>query len=185
MKYLTTLIIAGAAVIGSTGSANVIAASTVASDIIVSRPASNVMGFYVGGSIGNASYNEADDSDIGFDLFVGLDLNEVLSVELGWANFGEAENAGSIEVTALHAAMVGHLSLQNDLSLVGKLGIFSWDADLTVGSSTTSDSDTDVFFGLSVDYEITGKTSVRFGIDRYAIDEEDITVYSVGIKQRF
>ena len=182
MKYLLRLFIAGVAVISST---HVAADSTVASDISVSRPTSGGMGFYAGGSVGNANYNETDDSDIGFDLFAGFNLNEVLSVELGWANFGEADNAGTIEVTALHAAIIGHLSLQNDLSVYGKLGISSWDADLTVGSVKESDSDTDVFFGLGVDYDITGKTSVRFGIDQYAIDEEDITMYSVGIKQRF
>lgn len=182
MKYLLALIIAGSAVFSST---LVVADSNVSSDITMSRPASGERNFYVGASIGNASYDDADDSDISFDLFLGLDLNEVLSVELGWANFGEAEETGSIEVTALHAAMIGHLALQNNLSVYGKLGISSWDADSTMGSVSENDSDTDVFFGLGADYQISGKTFVRFGVDQYAIDEEDITVYSVGIKQRF
>lgn len=163
----------------------------IASDISVSRPQSGLGGFYLGGSIGNASYDKIDDSDIGFDLFGGLNFNEILSAEFGWISLGKAEKGAqaskvSSKVTALHAAILGNVALQNDLGAFGKLGIAIWDADTTsLGSNSKSDSGTDVFFGFGLDYQIGGSTSVRFGVDFYAIDEEDVTTYAVGIKQKF
>ena len=180
--------------------APVIAASEsgVASDIQVSDFDTGMQDFYLGGSLGLASYDMWDDSDITFNIFAGFNLNEILSVELGWINFGEVDKsatafeaialhkAGTIlEASAFQAAMIGSFPLSNDLNLYAKLGMTKWDADLATVVSSASDSGADVFFGAGVDYQFAVSTSVRFSADLYALGDEDIAVYSVGVKQSF
>lgn len=158
----------------------------IADDITVSHAKTGAEGFYLGASIGNASYDDIDESDVGFDLFAGINLNEVLSAELGWVDLGEADGGtATAEVSAFHLAIVGHVALQNNLNAFGKLGMAVWDADVRQGAISTSDSGTDVFFGFGVDYQISALSSVRFGADWYSVDDEDITLVAVGLKQRF
>ena len=182
-KLISFLFCSGVAI-----STQVFAASDsgIASDIHVSHPSAGMQGFYLGGTLGLASYDTMDDSDIAFDLFAGFDLNETLSVELGWVSFGEVEKSGeALEASAFHVAMMGKLSLQSDLNLYGKLGITSWDADTTSGEISASDSGADVFLGVGIDYQVGANSSVRFGADWYSLDDEEIAVYSIGAKQRF
>ena len=184
MKKLISLLFCGGVGI----SAPVIAEpeSGMANDIHVSQPSAGMQGFYLGATLGLANYDMMDDSDIAFDLFAGFNINEILSIELGWVNFGEIENAATtLETSAFHAAMIGSLSLQSDLNLYAKLGMTRWDADLTVGAVSVSDSGADVFFGGGIDYQVAANTSVRFSGDWYVLGDEDVAVYSVGVKQSF
>ncbi|NOZ52706.1 MAG: outer membrane beta-barrel protein [Gammaproteobacteria bacterium] len=166
-------------------------ASEIASDIRVSKPDSQGTGLYLGAKAGIANYDEADDSDGAFDLFVGFNLNEVLSIEAGWTDLGEASNSGSsVEVTALHVDIVGNMGLRSDLSLFGKIGLARWDFDHNTNATTENDSGVDLSFGVGFDYNISGRSAVRFALDFYAIDaeinnidvDEDIMVFSVGAK---
>ncbi|MBL4608690.1 MAG: outer membrane beta-barrel protein [Pseudomonadales bacterium] len=158
----------------------------IANDINVSHSGASEQGFYIGATLGSANYDVMDESDIGFDLFAGFNFNEVLSAELGWVSFGEVENSGiTAEASAFHLAVLGNVSLQNDLSFYGKLGMTSWDVDFKSNVGSGSDSGADVFFGLGMDYQIGARSSVRFGADWYSLDVEDIALYSIGIKQTF
>ena len=158
----------------------------IASDIHVSHPSAGIQGFYLGGTLGLANYDTMDDRDIAFDLFAGFNINEALSVELGWVNFGEVEKIESaFEASAFHVAVLGSLSLQSDLNLYGKLGMTSWDADISEGVTSVNDSGADVFFGAGIDYQVGVNSSVRFSADWYSLGDEDVAVYSIGAKQRF
>ncbi|PCI50033.1 MAG: hypothetical protein COB51_03575 [Moraxellaceae bacterium] len=155
----------------------------VANDIKVSRPDSSFGNLYLGGSIGQANYNEMDDSDIGFNLFSGIELNEFISAELGWVNFGEAEeDDDTVEASAFYLAILGSVELQSDFSLFGKLGFSSWDADFDNNIDSYSESGSDVLFGLGANYQFNGHTSVKFAIDQYALGDEDVTMFTVGFK---
>lgn len=182
-KKLIGVALATTALQGAIAFADVAAISD---DIRVSRSQPSTEGFYVGASIGNASYDDVDESDVGFNVFAGIDVNEILSAELGWASFGEAEgNTATAEVTAFHLAIVGSVALQNNLNAFGKLGMARWDADVRQGPVSSSDNGTDVFFGIGVDYQIGAGSFVRFGADFYGVDDEDVTFIGVGLKQRF
>ena len=157
--------------------------SGVSADINVSRPQSGIESLYLGASIGQASYSELDDSDIGFKLFAGISLNELVSVELGWVDFGSVESVGAtVDASALYLGIVGSYELQNDLSLYGKLGFSSWDADLKANTVTASESGSDVTFGLGLNYQFSGHAGMQFSVDQYPLDDEDVTMFAIGIK---
>jgi len=172
----------GGLAIGSQGFAD----SSIASDINVSHPNAGVQNFYAGATLGLANYDVMDDSDTAFNVFAGFSVNDVLSVELGWANLGEVEkNTVSTETSAFHLSAVGNFSLQSDIDFYAKLGLASWDVDWKSNWDSDSDSGSDVFFGLGIDYQVGASSSARFGADWYSLDDEDVAVYSIGIKQKF
>lgn len=154
-----------------------------ADDILISRPHSSMASnLYLGASFGNARYDKADDSSAAFALFGGYQLNEVLSLDLGYTDLGKAEKGGNkSEASAFSLGVLGRLPVKTDLTLFGKVGLSSWNLDLTPGSS---DSDIDVSYGLGADYDISGSTAVRFGVDFYSLSgskiDENINVFSIG-----
>ena len=155
----------------------------VSADINVSRPQSSIESLYLGGSIGQASYSDLDESDIGFKLFAGINLNELVSVELGWVDFGSVEYADvTIDASAFYLGVVGNFELQNDLSLYGKLGFSSWDVDFKDDTVSESDSGSDITYGLGVNYQFSGHAGMQLSVDQYPLDGEDITMFAIGIK---
>jgi OOP family OmpA-OmpF porin len=155
-----------------------------ADDITITRPEHSMASrLYLGASFGSAQYDNADDSSAAFSLFGGYHLNEVLALDLSYNDLGKAENGGvKTEASAFSLGVLGKLPLKNDLTLFGKVGLSSWDLDITPGPS---DSDIDVSYGLGADYDISGTTAVRFGVDFYSLNganniDEDISVFSIG-----
>ncbi|NOX91657.1 MAG: outer membrane beta-barrel protein [Gammaproteobacteria bacterium] len=124
---------------------------------------------YAGVSLGNASPDSSffDDS-VGWKIFGGYELNEILAVEGGYVSFGEMDGPTEFgattvfEVTGFEVAAVGNYPINSQLSVFGKVGLLAWDAELSnpnIGS--ISDTGTDVFFGLGGQYEISGNLAVR------------------------
>ncbi len=166
-----------------------------ASDMIVSKPRSNDSHLYLGVKAGNASYDNVDDSDVSLDLFLGYQLDELLSVQGGFATLGEPVNGlNSAEVTLIHGEIVASIAIKSDLSLYGQAGLFAWEYDTTrrvgFGSRSESDSGVDVTFGVGIDYKVSSRYAVRFALDIYSLEpevfagkvSEDIINYSVGVK---
>ena len=162
------------------------------SDIIVSRPGSSERyQLYLAAKVGNASYAEANDSDVGFDLLAGYQVSELLAIEAGWADMGKVSNKGATAETSLfHLGVLGKLGLRSDVAVFGKAGLAFWDAKFKDDQSSYSDSAADVFFGLGLDYEINRRTAVRFAFDYFSVDaqltgatlgaNENILFYSAG-----
>lgn len=157
-----------------------------AGDIIVSTPhrmsGNMTSSLYFGAQLANASYKEADDSSAAFGLFGGYHLNEVLAVEAAYNDFGKAgKTSTKEEASAFSLGMLGKLPIKTDLTLFGKVGLSAWNNDI---SPSSSDSGTDVYFGIGADYDIGGRSAVRFGIDRYKMGgdtiDENITSFSIG-----
>ncbi|MDT8383315.1 MAG: outer membrane beta-barrel protein [Gammaproteobacteria bacterium] len=154
-----------------------------ADDITISKPhrmSSNMTSnLYIGAQLAYASYKEVDDNSAAFGLFGGFHLNEVLAVEAAYNDFGEAEKGGvKAEASAFSLGLLGKLPLKTDLTLFGRVGLAAWDIDGSV-----SDSGTDVYFGIGADYDISGTSAVRFGIDTYSLNgdtDEDITAFAIG-----
>jgi len=163
-----------------------------ASDIIVSRPHHNSMSSntYLGVSLGNAKYDEFDDSSAALSLFGGFHINEVLAVDFGWANLGEAsQETAKAEVSVLQVALLGKLPVSTDFSLFGKVGLARWEYDLNTTSLSGSDDDINVYFGIGADYHISGRSAVRFSADFYnmkptisntTLTKENISLFSIG-----
>ncbi len=166
-----------------------------AGDIIVSRPHSMSTNMssslYLGASLGNAMYDKANDSSAAFSVFGGFHINQVLAVDFGWANLGEAslETTGKAKVNVLQVALLGKLPVSTDFSLFGKVGLARWTYDLNNTNPTGSDDDIDVYFGIGADYHISGRSAVRFAADFYnmkptisnvTLTKENISLFSIG-----
>ena len=141
---------------------------------------------YGGATLGNATPDSSGfDSAIGWRIFGGYKLNEVLAVEGGYTSFGEMDGpdvlgfSTSIEPTGFEVAAVGSFPINSQLSLFGRVGLLAWDFQVNVsGLGSDSTTGTDVFFGLGGQYEISGNLAVRAGWDRYTIEDGDIDFLS-------
>jgi len=166
-----------------------------ASDIIVTRPhnmSSNMSSnIYIGANLGNAEYDKANDSSATFGIFGGIHINEVLAVDFGWADLGEASQGTDYkaEVSVLQVAMLGKLPVSTDLSLFGKIGLARWTYDFSSTSLSGSDDDINVYFGVGADYHILNRSAVRFTVDFYNMKptianvtrpRENISLFSIG-----
>jgi len=142
---------------------------------------------YVGFSLGNVSQDESGvdiDDAIGWKIFGGYALNDVLAVEGGYTSFGDADYtipsifapgvSASLETTGFEIAAVGNFPVNSQFSLFGKVGLLAWDSEASAsgpgGSASDSETGTDVFFGVGGQYEISGNLAIRGSWERYTLD---------------
>lgn len=166
-----------------------------ADDITVSRPhraSTNLSSnFYVGANLGYSRYQEIDDSAAAYGLFGGYHINEVLAIDVGWTDLGEASDSGDkAESSLFQLGMLGKVPVRTDLTLYGRIGLAMWDYDFKRDPFSDSDSNTDAFIGFGADYSISGQSAVRFGVDFYSMkldlaggapDKENVSEFSIGI----
>ncbi len=143
-------------------------------------------GFYIGGSVGNADVSGTPSSDFsgddtGYKIFGGFKFT-IFAIEGGYVDFGKAEGNGiSAETTAFDLFGLVNIGL-GPIDLFGKLGVFSWDSDLTAGGSINEDG-TDPVYGVGGGLSL-GPLSVRaeyeyFDVGGDALD--DIQMISLGV----
>jgi len=167
------------------------AVSYAASDIkITHSQAGQGKAPYIGVNLGSADYDLGNDSSPSFSIFGGMALNELLAVELGMVDFGDANSAGvKREANAFYGSVMANSALSNELSAFAQLGLASWDYEV----AGVSDSSVDVFLGVGLNYEVGHGLAARVAIQQFSIDanlsgtsvEEDILNVSVGLIHRF
>lgn len=182
-------------------------------------------GFYLGGSLGHSSIDtvsegdvnaafasvgvtttsDVDDSDLGWKIFGGYNLNQYFGIELAYVDLGEAEiNATSTAPVAGTASIsaeadgftfagVARYPINERFDVFGKLGGFVWDVEgggsLTVGggtiTATAEDDGTSILFGLGAEYEMGNNIGVRAEWERYEVSSDDVDLFSVGLEYDF
>jgi len=142
------------------------------SDIVVTKSAiATAGGPYIGAMIGNATYDEAGGDDLSLSILGGYALNDILSVELAWQDYGSSEVKNSndeVSADAILVSLVGNMPLGNDVAVFGQLGIGSWNYSW----GNVDESDTDVFLGVGIEYWVSGSASLRFAYNRLAPNSE-------------
>ena len=146
---------------------------------------------YAGFSLGNVSQDASGfdiDDTIGWKVFAGYALNDVLAIEGGYTTFGDADwgfsgnppppgFSTSLETTGVEIAAVGNFPINSQFSLFGKVGLLVWDSEISFSGPGSSDSaddtGTDVFFGFGGQYEIAGNLAVRASWERYTVTIDD------------
>ncbi|HKX38586.1 MAG TPA: outer membrane beta-barrel protein [Burkholderiales bacterium] len=168
-------------------------------------------GFYAGGHFGQASYRNTcdelggsgitcDDSDTGFRILGGYQLNRSFALELAYTDLGEVSASGgggtaSAEASAFEVVAVGTLPLAERFSLYGKAGVYRGEVDARIDtvlvSGSASESNTDLTFGAGVRFDFSPRAALRVEWQRYPdmggdeTGEDDIDFLSVGVIFRF
>ena len=150
-----------------------------------------------------------DEEDEGYSLYAGWPINENLDIEGSYQDFGEASLSGvsgnqfkidgttyefnatatlAASVTSLGFAAKPKFEISDGVMLYGKLGVHSWDAKLSITSTTVSasadDSGTDVFFGGGIQVSLENLNG-RIGFTKFDLDGDYVDSFNVGVSYSF
>lgn len=145
-------------------------------------------GFYIGGSVGNATVEKkaaSTDIDIksdnlGYKVYGGFKFS-MFAVEGGYVNFGDQkQDDNELELAGWDIFGMLNLGL-GPVDLFAKLGAFAWNSDVIVeGVKASDDSGTDPVYGLGVGVSL-GSFSVRAEYEYFDLSNfEDVNMFSVG-----
>ena len=181
-----------------------LAASALAAALLLSGPAMADSGFYLGGSIGNTAlevnfddgqggFIPFDESDFSWKLYGGynFDLPVInLGVEGGYRSLGGpsatfASQTFGIDITAWDVFGVAGFNL-GPVVVFGKLGMVSWDAELSVsGFDVGSEDDQDTAYGVGASFNL-GSFQLRAEYEMFDVsDVEDLYMLSAGFVYTF
>lgn len=176
-----------------------------------SQAAMSETGWYVGGSIGQMTADDAcagltgagvscDDEDTTWKIFGGYKINRNFAAELGYSDLGEVSARGpggtaTAEATAWELVGVGMLPLADRFSAYGKLGVYRGEVDGRVNTvllnASADESNTDLTFGLGLKYDVSQAVAIRGEWQRYgdiggnSTGEADLDVISIGVMFQF
>lgn len=169
-------------------------AAAMASALSLSAPAT--AGFFdltlapfIGASVGQASYDmtctagsTCDDTDTAWKIYGGLEVNEYIQMEAGYANLGEAKfsdaiSSATFEVHGMTIQVIGSYAINPSFSLIGRGGmnILNLEINDTVAGNV---GDTDVAWslGLGAQYNLSESLGLRAEWERYyKVGDEDTT----------
>ncbi|MBE0625253.1 MAG: outer membrane beta-barrel protein, partial [Burkholderiales bacterium] len=149
-----------------------------------------------------------DDSDTGYKLYGGYKFNRHFAVEGGYFNLGsfgfEASTvpagtlSGRIKVQGLNLDLVGIVPFTDKFSAFGRVGAnyaeakdsFSGTGAVNVIRPNPSKRETNVKYGLGLQYDFSKTLAMRLEAERYRINDAvgnkgDIDLISVGLIYRF
>lgn len=136
-----------------------------------------------------------DDTDVGWKIAAGYQFNQYFGAELFYSDIGEADAEGVIGATAATAdvdidgfglALTGAVPLGEKFSLIGRVGIYSWDADGSgsAGAVTISadDDGTDMVYGIGGQYDFTDRLGLRIEWEHYDdVADDDLEMISASV----
>jgi OmpA-OmpF porin, OOP family len=181
----------------------------------LSLPMSAAAGFfdltlapYLGASAGQANADisctagtACDDTDLAWKIYGGMEVNEYLSMEVGYVQLGKFENRGTLtgsrEVNGVTMQLVGTKALGN-ITLIGKggFGILHSDVKGTIPGPRSNVEDTDLEWslGLGAQYNVSKSVGMRLEWERYfevggkdasSTGEADIDLITAGLVIKF
>ena len=173
-------------------------------------------GFYVGYHYGNSDFDTGvdtvvgatlDEEDNGYSLILGNRIDESVSLEGHYADFGEASLSGdsgdtfrlsgttyaftttatiAVSATSMGASGKLHFNMADSLDGYIKAGLHSWETEVTLSaataSATTTDDGVDTLFGMGAEYAIGEKIGLIVGYDRFNMDDDSVTLLYGGVK---
>lgn len=153
-----------------------------------------------------------DEKDSGFKVFIGRKIDENLSIEGFYVDYGEVRftgNSGDLvsEDGVLYVLTADNVVIKSDTSGIGvsvrydipvssvfdiyaKLGLLRWDFEQTstatgVASQTVSESGTDTIFGIGVNFAASDQFSIFVDYEMTEVDNDDTTVLGAGVAVNF
>ena len=151
----------------------------------------------------------ADDKrDTGYKIFGGYQFNRNFAVEGGYFDLGRFGFAattvpagtlfGNIKLRGLNLDLVGTVPITEKFSAFGRVGVdyaqardnFTGNGTVSVLNSNPSKRDTNLKFGLGLQYAFTPTLDMRLEAERYRINDAvgnkgDVDLVSLGLVYRF
>jgi OOP family OmpA-OmpF porin len=186
-------------------------AAALASAMALSTPAS--AGFfdftlapYVGASAGMSTTDSCvvagstcDDSDTAYKVYGGLEVNEYISMEVGYANLGDVDYNTPTGTRGTHGMilqLVGSYALNPSFTLLarGGMNILNTEVEGAVAGASANQGDTDVSWslGLGGQYNFTESVGLRVEWERFfevgdpdSTGEADIDLITAGVVFKF
>ncbi|WP_439520069.1 outer membrane beta-barrel protein [Hydrogenophaga sp.] len=148
------------------------------------------------------------DRSTGFKLYGGYQFNPYMALEGGYfdlGKFGYIANTvpsgtlnGDMRVKGLNLDLVGTLPITGKLSALGRVGVnharvndrFSGTGAVGVSNPTARQSDTNVKYGIGLNYAFSETLAMRLEVERYRVNDAvgnkgDVDMVSVGLVYRF
>jgi OmpA-OmpF porin, OOP family len=161
---------------------------------------------YIGGAFGKSDLDlscedtiSCDNKDSAWRVFGGFQVSRHFSVELGYANLGEATfdfgagDTASVEFSAWDLSAIGAFPI-GPVSIFGRLGLFraSVEAREPLFGIDEEDTDTGLTYGVGVQYDVNKNLGVRAewqrynGVKVFGSDEKfDPSVINIAVLWRF
>lgn len=188
-------------------------AAAMASALSLSAPAT--AGFFdftlapfIGASAGQATFDVScpagdacGEKDYGWKVYGGLEVNEYIQMEVGYADLGKADiygaPSGAAKVHGMTIQVIGNYAINPSFSLIGRGGmnILNLEVNGTVaGTPNNNVGDTDVTWslGLGAQYNLSKTVGLRAEWERYfelgdpdTTGEMDIDLITVGVVYKF
>lgn len=148
------------------------------------------------------------DRSTGFKLYGGYQFNPYLALEGGYfdlGKFGYTANTvpsgtlnGDMRVKGLNLDLLGTLPITGKLSALGRVGVnharvndrFYGTGAVGVSNPTARQSDTNVKYGIGLNYAFSETLAMRLEVERYRVNDAvgnkgDVDMVSVGLVYRF
>lgn len=143
---------------------------------------------YIGGSVGQTDYSSDFDTATSIELKGGYKFNENFGLELAYVDLGEADFEdinGNVSVDGFKASVVGFIPVAETVSLYGKVGLYTWDADFETSLGSASDDDSDIAYGIGAAWGVADNLDVNFGYDIYDFEDDEATNINLGLTYKF
>jgi len=155
-------------------------------------------GGYVGFGVGRSKFESdcssgfaCESRDTGYKLFMGGRLHEMVSLEVGYIDFGKvSRDGGSLNAHGATLSLVGSLPVAEGISLIGRVGTTyaSTNRSAAVGS-TGSENGFGVHYGAGVGFSLTRTVQLVAEWERHQVafrdSSRDLDIYGVGMRFRF
>jgi OOP family OmpA-OmpF porin len=148
------------------------AAAMAASTGVLAQQSAAGTPFYAGLDVGNADFGSDDDT--AFKLFAGYQFHPNVAAEVAYSMLYDK---GGSEANALEIVAVPMFPIANRFSVFGKFGFAHIDND-------PGDRDTEITYGVGVQFDATPMIGARVQWQRYETDQE-IDLISVGVVFKF
>jgi OOP family OmpA-OmpF porin len=139
--------------------------------------------WYVGGHVGRADWDRANDEDTSIRILGGYQVNKNIAAEFGYTDLGSVAG-GSAKGKAWDLVGVGSIPLADKFSVYGKLG-FAWSEVKGFGQN---ESGLELTYGVGASYDFSPTVAFRGEWQRYPDAGDgatDIDVLSIGVIFRF
>ncbi len=147
-------------------------------------------GFYVGANVGQSSTDTfalSTKTGTSFSVLAGYQFMKYVAAEVQYNDFGSPTDVGgtSVKINGYSAAAVGILPINDQWSLMAKLGY----AGTKLGSPVDK-TKSDVTYGIGGQYNIDRNWGVRANYDMYKVENNaavsaTTSVFTIGVAYKF